>query len=403
MKILFVAPRPPFPLLQGDRVRAYHLLRQLSRRHEVTLVTPAPHRRDPSAEERIAEICRRWVSVRTPVMAWASSLARLTVSPLPLQTAYATPALQREVQTRLERDSFDLLHVSLARMGPAASRSHGGVPMVLDFVDALSLNMRRRAERERGPLRLALLIEAGRMRRYELALAASFDRTTISSPLDAEWIGAGERLQVVPNGVDLASFPYRESDREARLIVFTGRIGYFPNQDAALFFATEVFPLIQRRVPDARFVIVGADAPPRIRRLARIPGVEVTGTVPRVQDYLERAAVAVAPLRSGTGLQFKALEAMASGAPLVATPTVLAGLAAEQGAHVLVGQGPEQLAEHVALLLREPERRRRLARSARRLVEERYTWERAVELLEESYRLARVGRGVVPALGEPAA
>ena len=234
-------------------------------------------------------------------------------------------------------------------------------------------------------------LEAKRMAHYERELISSFDQQVVSSPLDKEAIGTCETLHVIPNGVNVEDFPYTENGREDNLIVFTGRMGYFPNAEAALYFATRVFPLILRQVPDARFLIVGADPPRRVRQLARLPGVEVTGYVPHIQDYLARATVTVAPMQGGTGIQNKVLEAMASGTPVVATPCALTGIEAQDGEHLLVAQDAKGLAEQVVRLLKDPALRCRLARSARRLVEEKYTWERSVAMLEEVYRLA-IGR-----------
>jgi len=231
-------------------------------------------------------------------------------------------------------------------------------------------------------------LEARRMARYERELVSSFDRQIVSSPLDKEAIGACESLHVIPNGVAIEDFPYSEDGRENNLIVFTGRMGYFPNAEAAFYFATQVFPLIRRQVQDARFLIVGADPPQRVQQLAKLPGVEVTGYVPRVQDYLARATVAVAPMQAGTGIQNKVLEAMAAGAPVVATPYALGGIEAVDGEHLLVAEDAEGLAEQVVRLLRDSALRRHLTRNARRLVEEKYTWERSVAMLEEVYRLA---------------
>jgi glycosyltransferase involved in cell wall biosynthesis len=231
-------------------------------------------------------------------------------------------------------------------------------------------------------------LETRRMARYEQKLAHSFDQQIVSSPLDKEAIGASETLHVIPNGVNIEDFPYTENGREDSVIIFTGRMGYFPNAEAAVYFATRVFPLILKQKPDARFLIVGADPPCRVRRLARFPGVEVTGFVLRIQDYLSRAAVFVAPMQAGTGIQNKVLEAMASGVPVVATPYALGGVEAIDGEHLLVAADACGLADQVVRLLRDPTLRRRLARNARQLVEEKYTWERSVAMLEEVYRMA---------------
>jgi sugar transferase (PEP-CTERM/EpsH1 system associated) len=315
-------------------------------------------------------------------------LRRFPFSTLPLQTLYfCPPAIQGRVQALLQEESFDLVHVQLARMAPIAN-GLGSVPKVLDFIDALSLNMRRRAMQERWPIKWLFQFEAQRMARYERELISSFDQQIVSSPLDKEAIGACETLHVIPNGVNIEDFPYTENGREDNLIIFTGRMGYFPNAEAAIYFATHVFLLVLRQVPDARFSIVGADPPRRVRQLTKLPGVEVTGYVPRIQDYLARATVTVAPMQAGTGIQNKVLEAMASGTPVVATPYALGGIEAIDGEHLLVAEDAGGLAEQVVRLLKDPALRRHLARNARQLVEEKYTWERSVAMLEEVYRLA---------------
>jgi sugar transferase (PEP-CTERM/EpsH1 system associated) len=388
VKILFIASRFPYPPVQGDRLRGYHTLRLLSQKHSITLVTSVPGAVDSQAQQKVTQLCDRWVLVRIPRWQAATHLFRFPFSALPIQTLYfCPPAMQKQVQCLLQETTYDLIHVQLARMAPVAD-GLGNVAKVLDFIDAVSLNMHRRAIQERGPMKWLLRLEARRMAHYERELIFSFDQQVVSSPLDKKAIGAYESLHVIPNGVDVEDFRYSEDERENNVIVFTGRMGYFPNADAAVYFATRVFPLIQQQEPNARFLIVGADPPRRVRRLARLPGVEVTGYVYRIQDYLVRASVAVAPMQAGSGIQNKVLEAMASGTPVVATPNALGGIEAQEDEHVLVAGDAEALAEQVMRLLKDPSLRLRLAHNARRLMEDKYTWERSLAMLEEVYRLA---------------
>jgi sugar transferase (PEP-CTERM/EpsH1 system associated) len=318
-------------------------------------------------------------------------LLRLTRTPftsLPLQTLFFfDPRFRQRVHSLLKRQPVDLIHVQLVRMAPVAD-GLSDIPKVIDLIDALSLNMARRAERERGLAARVAGFEAYRVQRYERAITRQFHRLTVSSHLDREFIGDYDNVHVVPNGVDIQAFPFVESSTDPGLIVFTGRMGYFPNADAAIWFATQVFPLVRHQVPGARFFIVGADPTSAVRQLDRHTNVVVTGFVPRIQEYLARAAVAVAPMQGGSGMQFKLLEAMACGTPVVATPYAMGGIEAADGEHLLVARNAEAFAEHVVCLLRDPALRFRLARSARRLVEENYTWERSVEMLEAVYCLA---------------
>jgi len=388
---MFIASRFPYPPIRGDQVRAYHFLRLLNLRHDITLVTPISYPLGRRAQEAVACLCKRWIPVPVSRREATWNLNRFVRSSLPLQVLYfCPPILEKTVQKLVREESFDLIHVQLARMAPAVT-GIDHIPKVLDFIDALSLNMRRRARLEHWPLRWIFQLEAERMSRYEQELVSSFDLQIISSPADKEAIGAHESLYVVPNGVNIEDFPYNEDERDDKIIVFTGRMSYFPNAEAAVYFATRVFPIILQEDPDARFLIIGAAPPRTVRRLARLPGIEVTGYVPRIQDYLKRATVAVAPMRAGTGIQNKVLEAMASGTPVVATRYALGGIEAVDGEHLLVAENAEGLAEQVVRLLKDPALRLRLARNARQLVEEKYTWEQAVAMLEEVYRLAVEG------------
>ena len=398
MRILVVASRFPYPPIQGDRVRGYHHLRLLSRQHRIVLVTPEPEGDRENNLKAIHPFCERIEIVSTSSWRRLWRLGRTPFTSLPLQTLYFfDPRFRQRVHPLLQEQSFDLIHVQLVRMAPVVEGvgvgPQGGIPKVIDLIDALSLNMARRARRERGPRAWIATLEARRVQRYERSLTQQYDQLVVSSLVDREAIGDYNNIHVIPNGVDIEAHPFAadwdsaQGSREPGTIVFTGRMGYFPNADAATWFSTKVFPLVRHQVPQARFLVVGADPTPAVRRLGQYPGIVVTGYVPRIQDYLARATVAVAPMQGGSGMQFKVLEAMACGAPVVATSYALGGIEAADGEHLLVVQGAAAFAEQVIRLLKAPGLGRHLARNARRLVEEKYTWERSVAMLEEVYRL----------------
>ncbi len=388
MRILFVASRFPYPLIQGDRVRAYHQLRLLSTRHQITLVTPVETARDNESMGAIRHFCEHVELIPSSKLRRLLRLRTGFFTSLPWQTLYFYDSrVCDRIDTLLRTRSYDLVHVQLVRMAPVGQHLRG-IPKVLDFIDALSLNWRNRSSREIAPLSWLTAWEAKRLRRYEQVLLQLYDRAVICSAADAAVIGSYPNLDVVPLGVDVDAFPYREDGHEEAEIVFTGRMSYFPNVDAAVWFATEVFPLVRSRVAAARFLIAGADVPGKVADLGQFSGVDILGFVPRLHDLLARASVSVCPMRSGSGMQFKVLEAMASGAPVVATPRALGGIDAVDGEHVLVGSDPHALAAGVIRLLESPHLRTRLARNARRLIEANYTWDRSVEQLEAVYRLA---------------
>ena len=182
-------------------------------------------------------------------------------------------------------------------------------------------------------------------------------------------------IVTVPNGVDTEMFQQRGNREEVSgRIVFTGAMNYYPNVNAVLFFAQHCWPLIQARVPDATWQIVGREPPAEISALARLPGVQVTGSVPDVRPYLTEAAVAVAPLQIGSGTRLKILEALAMGKAMVSTSIGCEGIAVVLGKHLLIADQPETFASAVVELLNDPTKRHKLGTAGRKLVETQYSW-----------------------------
>jgi sugar transferase (PEP-CTERM/EpsH1 system associated) len=390
VRILFLTGRFPYPPHRGDQLRAFHQVRVLARAHRVTLVTFAG--RPPAAGERdeVARLCDRVVVVPLGPARMGLGLARHALSGLPLQAAlYDAPAMTRALRALAADGPWDVAHVQLARMAPHLPACPARA-RVVDLVDALSLGMERRVERDRGPGRWLARLEARRLRAYERRVCAQADQAVVVSAADRDALGAPANLSVVPNGVDAARFPFGRTPREKGRVVFTGNLGYFANADAVAWFATRVLPLVRRSRPDVRFEVVGARPPRRLRRLARRDGaIEIVGPVADVGERLRAARAAVAPLQAGAGQSNKTLEALASGTPAVVSPLAAAGLEARHGEHLLVAQTAEAFAAELVRLLGDDALAEQLAVAGRQLVESAYTWERSVERLEAVYARAR--------------
>jgi glycosyltransferase involved in cell wall biosynthesis len=319
--------------------------------------------------------------------------------------------MQRKINQLLAEENFQLIHAQLFRMGQYVIKTEG-IAKVLDLCDSLALNLSRRAELDCTPKRFLVKLEEKRVRRYEVEIMKAFDSGTVVAHFDRDYLLNQDNslnLSVVPMGVDLKYFqPLKVNndsngadvtekqnmtltvqedfaDDRSKNLLFTGTMNYFPNSDAVIYFCNNVFPLIQKRYPDATFYIVGNHPTEQIRRLSDQKGVVVTGYVPDIRPYFEKASVFVAPLRAGSGIQTKNLEAMAMGIPIVTTSIGAMGLEAETDTELLIADTPETFAERVIYLIENPDIRQNLANAGRKRVEASYDWQVLVNRLEQVY------------------
>jgi sugar transferase (PEP-CTERM/EpsH1 system associated) len=380
MDLLFVSLRFPYPPNRGDTIRAYFLLRGLARRHRVSLVTFHEHAPDAEGERALRETCAHvWKVPFHRRVGQFNAAAHLGAStPLQNHLWYSTN-MARTIGQALDRVAPDALQVQFFRMGQYVADVP--VPRVLDLGDAMGLNLRNRLRREYNPLVRALVgAEARRVTRYEAEISRRFDRTTLVSLRDRQALQEvvpDVSFDIIPNGVDLQYFSTQSSRSPAHTtptLLFTGTMDYFPNTDAARYLAHEILPRVRARIPDVRTYIVGRNPPRAVRMLDGQSGVVVTGAVPDVRPYFERATVFVAPLRCGSGLQLKNLEAMAMRVPLVTTSWAADGFGAVPGSDFVCEDDPDKMAAHIVHLLRDADYREMLAGNGRAFVEREHSW-----------------------------
>ena len=367
MNVLFLTHRLPYAPNRGDRIRAYHLLRQLATFADVSLFSLV-HDDEEAGHAKAMAFAQHVRTARVPV--WRNRLRGVTHLPtstplthLLLDAPDARGALEDIVATQAPDVVFAYCSGMVRwAMMPPLNRT----PFVLDMVDVDSVKWAELGARSRVPLRWIYQREAAALSAFE-ARATRQARTTF---VVNEREGAALRrlapdasVQVLPNGIDVESFAQPAhpssvspiapgSDNTTPTVVFCGVMNYEPNVEGVLWFVRQVWPKIRQARPDARFQIVGADPVPRIRALADAdPTISVTGRVDRVQPYLWNAAVSVAPLHVARGLQNKVVEALAAGLPVVATPAVIEGLPRDVLNACRLGDRETTFAAHVLDLI----------------------------------------------------
>jgi sugar transferase (PEP-CTERM/EpsH1 system associated) len=377
-RLLYLAHRVPYPPDKGERVRAYHEINALCERFEVTVACLAHRPSEHASARALAERCAavHVGRVQKPIAlvggAW-SLLAGRSVTEGYFRDRRWLRGLRRAAGT----DGYDLVFAYCSSMLPEAL----AIPArarAIDLVDVDSAKWRQYARESTGPMRWLHGLEARRVEALERRAVEAFDLVTLVSADEARALPAGgPNVHPVANGVDTDYFrPPDVRPDGAPTAVFTGTMDYRPNIEAVCWFAKHVWPGVRLAHGAARFVIVGRDPAPAVRRLVSSPGVEVTGTVADVRPYLHSASLAVAPLRIARGVQNKVLEAMSSGLAVVGSPEALEGIGARAGEEVVEARQPGQWVERVGELFQDPGRRLRIGDSARRYVLAHARWER---------------------------
>lgn len=385
--ILYLVHRLPYPPNKGDKVRSYHLLKHLAARHRVFLATFVDDPHDMTYVDAVRGMCAGLhVSRLHPKLARLRSLRGL-VDARPLTLAYYTDQPMREwVDQVCRQQRIDAIVAFSSAMGPYAERAAAAVdgPILVDLVDVDSAKWRQYASQHRWPLSWVYAREGARLLAYERHLARRARRAFLVTDNEVALFrqlapDAGESVSVVGNGVDAQYFspggehanPYR-ADEQA--IVFTGAMDYWPNIDAATWFATEMLPALREWNKAVRLYVVGRSPAPAVLQLAS-DGVVVTGTVPDVRPFLQHAAVVVAPMRVARGVQNKILEAMAMGRPVVAAAECVEAIAATDGEEIVAAHAARDYVDALQALMQDPGRAKRIGAAGRACVVERFSWD----------------------------
>jgi sugar transferase (PEP-CTERM/EpsH1 system associated) len=393
MKILYISFDPPyFPGGTGGETRQYHLVRELAVHHEFhyvgpryegvrlqileqffrRLIMPPPR----TFVERVSAFVVKRLDFRYPKLVQQYEWLRMTLMPL--------------IREALATEQYDLIHVEHTNIAHWLHELDSEVPKILSSENVKTIIWERYYRHAKWFERQRFYRDFLRFREYESTYLRDYDCVIAVSERDRntfrEFTQDSVPLLVVPNGCDTDYFRPTETVSDHFELVFTGTMQYRPNAEAMIFFCREIFPRIQAIAPRCRLKIVGNKPPPEVKALEKQGNIEVTGFVPDVRPYLAAAAVVVVPLLSGSGTRLKILEAMAMGKTVVATTVGAEGIDYINGRDIVIADEPESFAENVMALLADGSKREMLGKSARALVEQKYSWQTSAVDLEKAYR-----------------
>lgn len=387
MKILMVSPYLPSPT-SGNRARSYYLLKMLARQHTVSLLAMD----DGDAIEAcctmslLRSFTHRVDVLHRPTFSSRRlhQLVNVICGRSNVLDEHTMKGMQRRLDVLLAHDQYDAVLFEGALTGD--HRLPGEVKVILDEHNIEYELLQRTYLHETAWLRKWYNWRESRLvKPVEIALCRKADAIVVTSERERLLLKSmlsHSMIEVVPNGVDIDYFQRNGSEQgvDGR-IIFTGSMEYYPNVEAVLFFAQKCWPLIRERLPNATWQIVGKNPVIDVRKLAKLPGVTVTGSVADVRPYFTEAMVAIVPLLVGSGTRLKILEAMAMQKAIVSTSLGYEGLSVVPGKHLIAADQPEAFAQAVIELLNNPGKRQALGIASRVLVEAEYGWERCGDQL----------------------
>ena len=391
MKILMICVTFPYPPTRGGtQGRTFNLLNSIAKHHDVTLIT---QKSDDVTNEEVAQlrqyvkelvIFSRPTEEATGTWSKLKRFGQFLLEGTPPNVRYIyLPEIQNWIDQAVSAKKFDVItcehSVNEIYIRPQWKQQ---IKTIIDIHSSVYKTCKNQLETNTSdqPLRDRLYLPL--LRRYEKNTLSKFSHIVVTTDEDEQQMrqfAPQANINLIANGVDLETFPYRTKDPGGHNLIFVGGLDYFVNIDGAVFFSQEVLPLLQQKYPDTTLTLVGSKPAREVQELAKKPGITVTGRVPSVAEYLHQATVAVIPLRTGFGMKFKTLEAMASGVPVVASDRGLEGMKVDTSdvpLRALRANTIDQYINAISRLFEDPNLREQLSKNGRQFIEENYTWER---------------------------
>jgi sugar transferase (PEP-CTERM/EpsH1 system associated) len=382
MKILYLASRYPYPLEKGDKLRAYHHLRELAALgHEICLCALTAEDVTEAAREALRPFCAKIEIICLSNWNICWQLPAWFFAGRPLQVGFFySPKVLKQIKALAEDWQPDLVWTQLLRMAEYGRAL--GTWRALDLMDALSANTARWAATAAWYLRPILRREARLLAAYEEAIRRDFQANFIISLQDANLLAASAAapLHILPNGVDTAFFDNSLGFASAQkyTVVFVGNMGYAPNVQAALYLAQQVMPLVWQSLPTATLLIAGARPHKDVLALGKDTRISISGWLDDIRAAYLSGEVLAAPLFIGSGQQNKILEAMSLGLPCVSTPLVNNAIHAEADKEILIATDAASFAGQILGLLANPRAAKKIGLAARAFVCRQYSWPASV-------------------------
>ena len=390
LRILWLKTELLHPIDKGGKIRTYQMLKELKRKHHITYLTLDDGSAEPNAFDKSSCYAHETITIPHQTSVKFSpkfyfELAGNLVSKLPYALQkYVSPEMRKTTQKLAERENFDVVVCDF--LTPAVN-----LPADLNAATLLfqhnveAMIWRRHFEVAEGaPKKAFMKMQWRRMFDYEKEACKCFDWVAAVSKEDADAMSREyeiENVSDIPTGVDTEFFaPIGNVQKDEFNLVFTGSMDWLPNEDAIQWFTQEILPLVRREIPEVTLTVVGRNPFASLIELSKKDkSIVVTGRVPDVRPFMERASVYVVPIRIGGGTRLKIYEAMAMQLPTVSTTVGAEGLPVNNGEEIFLRDTPQEFAESVVKLLKDKALARKIGEQAAKTVREKFGWQKVAD------------------------
>lgn len=377
-----------------NRARAFNWLKYLSRNHQIFLVSFIDSVEETRYISELRKYCYKVITVlRKPKNRLLYRFINLFQNvPYFIIKEYNCSEMHKELRSILKNNTFDIIHVYSLAMAHYVVDIQG-INKILDAGDSLTRNYLQqwRSSIALGR-RILSFVDWYKMKRYEPQIFSKFDKCILLNPVDKKFMAEFYPelpVEVITIGADLEYFRPQENRKEFPSLIFTGTMSYIPNSDAMEYFCHKILPLIEKRYPGIRLYILGGGISYKLRKMTSIKkNIIIAGFVKDIRKFVGQSTVFICPLRMGTGIKTKILEAMAMGKAIVSTPIGVEGIGVAAERDVLVTDTTEQFANAVIYLLENKQVRVTMAENVRKIVERENNFELLTSKLENIYREA---------------
>jgi len=390
MKILLTCKEFPHSKVIGGPIIIYNRLKHLSENHTVSLAAFIKEE-DKKYIPSVQDYCHDLRLIPPPPKRTSlTAIKDFFFSPVPhyFLRVHKSPEMSKTIADMVCKDRYDFVIAEYSVMGQFIHRNPLLPPVrrVMSVHECYYLARLKDFRHHRwGKRKLQEAVNLKGLKQFEFNMYEEADKVlalTQQGKNELLKIRGTLDIDIVPHGVDVDHFSFSNTDEKEKSIIFVGNYLHYPNADAVLYFAREIWPTVKKLSPELKFYVVGQAPPPEIKKLEDDPAIVVTGRVDNVMPYLKKSTIFICPVRLGGGFRGKILEAMAVGRPIVSTSLGSEGIPAQNGKNIILADNPEDFSYGIDRLLHDNTLYNQIRTLGRKLVEEKFAWEKGVKVLE---------------------